>query len=66
MWIVFIWLRIGTGGGIVERVPLKARESDQLNVIIASQEGLCSMELVRVITSIVQLTTFKVYTVLDL
>jgi hypothetical protein len=37
MWIGFIWFRIGTGGGLVNVL---------FSVLSASQEGICSKELV--------------------
>jgi hypothetical protein len=52
MWIGLIWLRIGPAAGSCEygnepSVSIKGGEFlDYLIVLLASQEGLCSMKLV--------------------
>jgi hypothetical protein len=51
-WLGLIWLRIGTGGGLYKHgnEPLGSTEGrefhDHLDVLLASLQGLCSMELV--------------------
>jgi hypothetical protein len=49
MWIGLIWHRIGTGGKLLRTLEpsgsIKCGEFvDKLSLLVASQEGLCSME----------------------
>jgi len=47
VWIGFMWLRVGTIGGYELRGSLKGGEYlDHLTDYLASQEELCSQELV--------------------
>jgi hypothetical protein len=45
-WTGFIWLRIGTSGALVLRVPQKVEDFLLAQQLLASQEELCFLELV--------------------